>query len=341
MEIACDESGFSGGNLALPHMVFVHASVRIDLAEAELVVDRLRRRTGARGELKAGHLLRRGDPSDLAWLLGPDGQVGQRARVLLIDTRFFLLARLVDVLLGDAPVVGVELPGSDPVTRDTAVLLRAEGERVFTAPVWQRLLTVAGYVLRGHSRWIPGSAVADFEDMVRELLSRPAPDAVRTVLLQLRAAGGRAGAARRALETDPRRTPLLEPLIPALAATVLHWTVTTPRLRVIHDEQSALTRHRIDEIGRLLATQRRGHVLELHRVDSQDDPRVQVADLVAGVAQRAATGVLTGQADDVLVELVRPLVDPASVWPNPTWRPFTDRRAWPRGEGRRPSARPA
>jgi len=52
IEIACDESGFSGGNLVGGghSPVFAHASVRIELEAARELVQHLRREIGARGD---------------------------------------------------------------------------------------------------------------------------------------------------------------------------------------------------------------------------------------------------------------------------------------------------
>jgi len=49
-------------------------------------------------------------------------------------------------------------------------------------------------------------------------------------------------------------------------------------------------------------------------VDSRTDPRVQVADLLAGVARRVAADELVGRSDPDLTALLRPYVDPASRW---------------------------
>jgi hypothetical protein len=49
-------------------------------------------------------------------------------------------------------------------------------------------------------------------------------------------------------------------------------------------------------------------------VDSRTDPRVQVADLLAGVARKVAADELLGRSDPDLTALLRPYVDPASRW---------------------------
>jgi hypothetical protein len=85
---------------------------------------------------------------------------------------------------------------------------------------------------------------------------------------------------------------------------------------VIHDEQSALTAGRLRRLQQVLAD---GAALSaaagvevgvsplagLVTVDSRDDPRVQVADLLAGLARRAAEAGHDGP--------LRPFVSPTSV----------------------------
>ena len=102
-------------------------------------------------------------------------------------------------------------------------------------------------------------------------------------------------------------------------------------LTVVHDEQSALTPWRVAEMGdRLAAPPSDGHLESVRRVDSRDDPRVQVADLLAGLGRRWAAATLAsrtdaadpggtrpGSSDLELGSRLRPLVDPRSVWVEP------------------------
>ncbi len=75
LEIACDESGFSGGNLVgRGHSpVFAHASIRIDSDTASQLIQHLRHEIGARGEgeYKSAEILRPRRRSIVLWLLGP------------------------------------------------------------------------------------------------------------------------------------------------------------------------------------------------------------------------------------------------------------------------------
>ena len=56
-----------------------------------------------------------------------------------------------------------------------------------------------------------------------------------------------------------------------------------------------------------------GRQLSVRRVDSRDDARVQVADLLAGMARRVTSAGLAGLADPELSALLVPMIDPQSV----------------------------
>jgi hypothetical protein len=58
----------------------------------------------------------------------------------------------------------------------------------------------------------------------------------------------------------------------------------------------------------------RGALTGLRFVDSRTDPRVQVADFVAGVARKAASEVLDDRGDAGLTALLGPYPDPFSIW---------------------------
>jgi len=92
---------------------------------------------------------------------------------------------------------------------------------------------------------------------------------------------------------------------------VLFWSGGRRQVLVIHDEQSALTAGRLrrlqqaltggagqDGAGRLPAGV--SPLAGLVTVDSRDDPRVQVADLLAGVARRWPAAVDDGPLEPFL-----------------------------------------
>jgi len=126
LEIVCDESGFAGGNLVGPghSPVFAHASLSIDAARAASMIAALRARGRPRpGEFKAARLTQSQQAAAATWLLSQSELTADGALVHLTDTRFFVLARTVDVLLGEQPVSGIDSPGATPELRPAALAL--------------------------------------------------------------------------------------------------------------------------------------------------------------------------------------------------------------------------
>jgi hypothetical protein len=300
IEIACDESGFSGGSLVGGHTtVFAHASVRIGMVAAGRLVDRVRALTGGRAaEVKAVRLRRPYDRAVLEELLAA---ASPHLRVHLTDTTFFVLARLADLVVDGTAVAGTDSPG-----RDARALALAR--RLYAAHPAPIFLKRAADLVRTHNRWLPKDPVAAFYT----LPGIPA---------EIRAARSAIEEVRAVHERDRKRTPLMEPVIPALARTVEAWLATALEVTVVHDEQSALTRERLADIGIAVARRHPGRRLAgVRLVDSRADPRVQVADLFAGIARRVASDALAGYPDDALTALLRPYVHPESTWGPPCER---------------------
>lgn len=101
----------------------------------------------------------------------------------------------------------------------------------------------------------------------------------------------------------------LDPLGPAILRAVAMWGGggRVP-VAVVHDRQTSLT---TDRVAALMA--RPGAPASLRFVGSRTDPRVQVADFLAGVATRAVSDQLAGRGDPGLLDLLEPYVDPLSV----------------------------
>ena len=306
IEIACDESGFSGGSLVGGHTtVFAHASVRIGAVPAARLVDRVRALTGGRAaEVKAVRVRRLHDRAVLEELLAT---AAPRVRLHLTDTALFVLARLADLVVHGTAVAGTDSPG-----RDTRA--RALAFRLYAGHPTPDFLHRAGNLVRTHNRWLPKDPVAAFYALpgIPEEIR-----AARTAIEEVRAWH----------ERDRKRTPLMEPVIPALARTVEAWLATSVEVTVVHDEQSALTRERLTDIAAAVARRCPDRRLASVRfVDSRDDPRVQVADLLAGIARRVASDTLAGHPDDALVALLRPYVNPESTW-GCRWSAAAERRS--------------
>ncbi|MFG1610366.1 hypothetical protein [Actinoplanes sp. NPDC049265] len=298
VEIVCDESGFAGGNLVGGHVpVFAHASVRIGHAEAAEVIAGLRRRMdgGPSGELKAGAVLRPRHRDLVRDLLGPDGP---DARVHLIDPVRFTLARLCD-LLGGQEVRGTDLPGRGSEARRAALTLHVQGPKTYGRERWHRFLTAASDLMRTNTRWTPREPLAPFAAALDDLLSTPGE--VADVLRPMRDRLPAAAAVRAALKADPKRATLLEPVVPALGRAAAMWMPPGGTLAITHDDQSAITPERIAAIAAGTG------LVEVTLVDSRTDPRVQVADLIAGIARH-----LAGSTGDDLAPMLLPILDPES-----------------------------
>jgi Protein of unknown function (DUF3800) len=325
LEIVCDESGFAGGNLVGPgnSPVFAHASLTIGVERAAGLISALRAADRSRpGEFKASRLRQAQQAAAAGWLLSQAELTADHALLHLTDTRFFVLARTVDALLGDQPVRSIDSPGATPALHRAAGALYRASRRSGDAARWNRFLVAAANLLRTHNRWLPPDPLPRFAAAVESALAtEPEPEAA-TVLARLRAAGGRAAEVRVALEQDRRSASLMEPLLPALMRAIEAWGARTESLTVIHDEQSALTPGRIAEMGARLSAAG-GRLESVQRVDSRDHPRVQVADLLAGLGRRWAAAALArrsdadglGDAGDLeLGRRLQPLVDLRSVW---------------------------
>src|SRR5690606_21459235 len=132
---------------------------------------------------------------------------------------------------------------------------------------------------------------------------------------------------RAAVLENPKLLPSLEPFIPAIVHAVVHWTADGRVVHIVHDEQSAITRQRIAQLEEifshphptLFAASLSGRLEGVTLVDSRTEPRVQVADFLAGAARKIASEELAGRGDPELTSLLRPYVDRFSIWPANTW----------------------
>lgn len=310
VEIACDESGFSGTNLldaATP--VFTQASVDLSTDEAAELVRALR--DGSRsssGEAKSGQLLR--GPQAAEAVAGLLAALRGRAHVVVVDKEYFLVTRIVDLFLSEPTyATGARL------ARDHRPALALYGAGRAGSRDWGSFLGAFVALVRTTRRHEPSDrAVARFL-RARDSLAGVGGEA-EDVLGRLSRTRVRAVVTR--LSQDDRSIPPpLEPMLPALAETVLFWSAGRRRVLVVHDEQSALTADRLRRLQEVLAHGRdspgagaqdsralpvgASPLAGLVTIDSRDDPRVQVADLLAGVARRSA-----GTDDDRLHAFLSP-----------------------------------
>ena len=298
LEIGCDESGFSGSNLldaATP--VFTHASVDLGVGEAAELIRVLR--LGFRwslSEFKSGPFLRGSHASGaLEWLLGA---LSGRAHVHVVDKEYFLVTRIVDLFLVEPSYAAGTRLTQD--CRPAAVSLYRAGRA--GGRDWDVFLAAFVQLVRTKRRQQPDRGVVERFFRARDALAGAGLDGEADCVLDGLSRTRVSAVLTRLARGDPSIPPPLEPMLPALAETVLFWSGEQRRVLVIHDEQSALTAGRLRRL-QLALTDRAGSpppdarearppaatvspLAGLVTVDSRDDPRVQVADLLAGVARR-------------------------------------------------------
>lgn len=317
VEIACDESGFSGTNLRDPATpVITHASVDLGVGEAGGLITALRSEFRlSPNEFKSGQLFRSPKAGEaLEWFLAA---LSGRAHVHLIDKEYFLVTRIVDLLLAEPSyAAGTRLTGDH---RPAALTLYRAGRSA--GPDWSVFLAAFVELVRIKRRHRPDHRTVERFFQARDALVRDRLGAQAGGLLD-GLSRTRVWAVLTRLSDDDRSIPPpLEPMLPALAETVLFWSGGHRQVLVIHDEQSALTAGRLSRLQQVLADgaasspagadearaspARVSPLAGLVMVDSRDDPRVQVADLLAGMARR-----LPGIVDDGPLQ---PFLSPTSL----------------------------
>ena len=263
-EVACDESGFSGTNLLDPASpVITHASVDLDVPAAAGIIAVLRTRLRQRTEYKSNQLLRPEQRPALEWLLTT---LHGHAHVHVIDKTSYVAARVLE-LFTEEPSYGAGTSlGADH--SDIAAALR------------RRTGFLSAFVDLARTKRV---RLMDHEAVDRFFATMPAD----VPALQAVTRSQVEKVMQRLIDEDPEIPPPLEPLVPALAETVLYWSAGHRSVAVVHDEQSALTPGRVARLGAFLASRVAPPPLEsFTQVDSKRDPRVQVADLLAGIARR-------------------------------------------------------
>ncbi|MER6948336.1 hypothetical protein ABT294_30345 [Nonomuraea sp. NPDC000554] len=305
IEIACDESGSEGekligGNTA----VFAHASVGLEIGSAADCIQETRNRAPSpTTEYKSSVILRNKHREALKWLLGPSSPLHGNAHVYLIDKAFLVVREVVELIAAEA---------------GEAVALYREGPSAFGRDRWHDFLESFNDVLRAkNGRGAVASVDSAFE-LVDSL--RLAPGRAGEIMELLWRARPRVDAFRARLLDDPAVMPPLDPLLPAIVQAVVHWGAGGEPVSIVHDRQTMLTEERVTQLKGIFAASPTGGLAGLRLVVSRTDPRVQVADLLAGAARRIAEDELNGHGDAELTALLRPYVDAFSIW--------GDERSW-------------
>jgi hypothetical protein len=315
VEIACDESGFSGSNLLdASTPLIAHASVDLAVGEAAELIAALR--SGSRfslQELKSGRFLRdsRGGES-LGWFLAA---LGGRAHVQLVDKEYFLVTRIVDLFLAEPSYAA----GTRLSRQQRAAAVALWSARSTRGPDWDGVVAAFVDLVRTKRRARPDRDLLERFFRARDALARCRLGPPAVEVLEGLDPSHVWDVVTRLAQDDRSIPPPLEPMLPALAETVLFWSRGRRQVLVIHDEQSALTADRlrrlqralVDSPGPWIADEAPDAVVSplagLVMVDSRDDPRVQVADLLAGLARRSPPDGYDGR--------LRPFLSPTSLLP--------------------------
>ncbi|MFI7601661.1 hypothetical protein [Actinoplanes sp. NPDC049681] len=304
-EIACDESGYEGEKLVgTTTDVFAHAGVHLPAGVAAACLSELRQRIRSPAtEYKATHLLREKNRAVLVWFLGPSSPLFRHAHVYLIDKVCFVLGKLTDLLHADADTPGLSTDRHARAASDELYRLVGRGRD------GHGLLVAANDLMRGKKREDVDGPVDAFFTAVRDGAAGIAGGP---------AARDRAVALRVRMRNDPSLS-ILDPLIPALVRAVAHWGHDGRPVTIVHDRQTMLPAQRIAGVQRIL--RRAGLTLEQVRLAAaESEPRVQLADILAGTVRTIAQNELHGRGDPELTTLARPYLDPLSIWGDrPSW----------------------
>lgn len=283
-------------------------------------------------EYKSKQILRPSARPAQQWLLDTSGPLAGHAMVHLVDKNYFVVGKVIDLLVEEvAHAAGVDLYVGRRA-RDLARALHGDGARALGKQRWDQLLAAFNSVMRIKQRNSAKATVDEFFAVVDDARLRSTRRNVEEILAVVWAARPHAQDFQRLLTERPDSALALDPLFASLPQTVRAWHERTRRpIRVVHDRQDALTPGRTAE----LIAQLRNPPLEFRRfapptplvdvvqVASESDPRVQVADLVAGIAQQVAGSELEGHADSRTKSL-RPFVQADSLWADETsWAALT------------------
>jgi hypothetical protein len=317
IEIACDESGSEGEKLVGGNTeVFAHASVRLAAESAAECIQEMRSRAPSPTlEYKSDVIRRAKHRRALMWLLGPSGPLLGNAHVHLVEKAFLVVARVVDLLLAEAGHARGAVPDRD--RRPMAVALYREGRRTCGDEEWNAVLRSLNELMRGKNGRAPETEVPSALraiDTLDLIVVRSGSDELRGLLRRSRSPVD-------VLEERllSHRDAPLDPLIPAIVHAVFHWGAEGDSVSIVHDRQNLLTERRVALLKEISGGPRsvppsRGGLAGLRLVDSRSDPRVQVADLLAGAARKIAEDELNDRGDAELTALLRPYVDSSSIW---------------------------
>ncbi len=275
-------------------------------------------------------------------LFGGGGPIMGRANVVLAEKYYFVVGKVIDLLVEElAYANGVDLYTGGKARR-LAYRFYRDGPKAFAAADWTELLSSFNSLMRMTQNNGAKTTVDEFFSTVDRLRLKGTKKTVEGVLDLVWKSRDHAEEFQRSI-TDGTGYRALEPLIPTIAQTARTWheKLKTP-ITIVHDEQNTLTPTAVSQLVQGL----NDVPLEFRKygikpvpltgivlVDSTKDPRIQVADLVAGVGRAVATAALEGSASDEMLTALQPYVDANSLWGNgASWKQLTNRELPDLGE---------
>lgn len=328
-EIACDESGSDGENLiAGGTRVFAHGSTNLSLEEADALIEGLQLKTNFGGaELKSTRVLKGKHLRTTLGLFEPGGPLDGRVRVSITDKAYMAVCKIVDLVIEEDAYSRGEQLHQHGVARQMARDLFAEGPRAYGADVWQALLGQFVSFVRSTQRRGAKTSLDQLLRTVDDLRLKSRRRRVEEAMQLLWR--GRSELARYAevggMSQEVLRT--LDPVVPAVMQTagVWHEALASP-IRLVHDRNSALTTEACAEIMRAGAHPHPDFPIKvpiesIRLVDSREDARVQIADIVAGLGAIAGRSSLEGRLDPDIRKAVEPSLISSSLWADAeSWR---------------------
>ncbi len=323
--VACDESGNDGENVVVgSSSVFTHASVLLAKKEAAGIMAEVRERTQSESaELKSKTITQAKHEGTARWLL-QHPLLTKASSVHLTHKRYFVIAKLFDSTVEESAYDA----GCDMYADGSA--LCAANILYFLAPStygrkWDELLLAFQRFLRAKDAGEASSAFMTLESAFVACLSIKTP--IHQFISMAHSGISHLGSlsSLQLGQCIDHRLRTLDPLIPAIGATVRLWAETSGRpVELVHDAASELSPERIAAIKydlarpEIVSSQEAGNgvvLTDVLLVDSKDDDRVQVADLVAGLARVVAQQLTAGKEHPLAGE-IEPLISPYSIWPN-------------------------
>ena len=334
--VVCDESGADGENLAGgTARVFAHGSTDLGINDAARIIDEFRVAVRFGGsELKSSALLKTERRREkLLDLFAPAGPLAGRAKAVVIDKPFMIAAKVIDLVIEEmANDRGIDLY-THGEAKAMAITLFQEGPGAYGEQLWQKLLADFVSFVRQTQRKGAKTTHAELIETISHLRRRRRRRALAAVTDLLWE--GRKHLEDYCPEADLGSAAMgtLDPLWPSIAATARAWhKVHSAPIRMVHDRQAALTPTAVSTFLRAnnVAWPNMAlpvEITDVEQTDSRHDPRVQIADLIAGVLAWAATKALEGTLCEHEANLLRPYLIDESIWGDPaSWSRLAGRQ---------------